>query len=187
MPSPPLTAERAAHGSERDRGPDGIARLSSLSRRLAELTQIDGLSETTFHRWPVGPVHVNASHVVERASLKSEMLALEWRDRPVTGDVEERIARLCADPALPLIAAAIDSQNDSVHSSTSRLVTTLVALHAARGEQRDEHLRKMRELVKNQAVMETLKSATDPADIPRVWEDDVRKFKDVREKYLLYR
>src|SRR5438445_12418150 len=84
MPSPPLTAERAAHGSERDRGPDGIARLSSLSRRLAELTQIDGLSETTFHRWPVGPVHLNASHVVERASLRSEMLApdlhreMEW-------------------------------------------------------------------------------------------------------------
>jgi hypothetical protein len=93
MRSPPLTAERAAHGPECDRGQDGIARLSSLCGRLAELPQIDGLSETTFHRWPVGPVHVDASHVVERASLDSEMLALDlhremelsgrWRDSGV--------------------------------------------------------------------------------------------------------
>ncbi len=40
--------------------------------------------------------------------------------RPPTREVEDRIAKLCADPALPLIAAALDRQNDSVHSSTSR-------------------------------------------------------------------
>ncbi len=77
--------------------------------------------------------------------LVADMLSLEWGVRPDSADVERRLKQLCLDPALPRLANAIDRQNESVHSSVSRLVTTLVALNAATGDERHQELLKMRE------------------------------------------
>lgn len=41
-------------------------------------------------------------------------------------------------------------------------------------------------LMKNQKTMDALKSATDPAEIAKTWEADVKAFKKTREQYLLY-
>jgi len=78
--------------------------------------------------------------------LLAEMLALEWQDRPLTDRVGTRLQELREDPHLPRIAAAIDRQADSAHSSASRLVTTLVAISAGTGAARDRELRRMREI-----------------------------------------
>ncbi len=76
--------------------------------------------------------------------LVADMLRLEWRDRPPMADVEQRIAEILADPALPALAGTLDRQNESVHSSVSRLVTTLVALQVATGAERNALLEEMR-------------------------------------------
>jgi len=75
--------------------------------------------------------------------LVADMLHLEWEERPLTHEVERRIATLLADPELPQIAKNVDKQSESVHSSVSRLVTTLVALQVAVGAERDELLVQM--------------------------------------------
>lgn len=77
--------------------------------------------------------------------LVADMLSLEYAGRPFTEEVSQRLDTLLADPALPKLAGAIERQQESVHSSVSRLVTTLVALHVATGEERDGLLRRMRE------------------------------------------
>jgi eukaryotic-like serine/threonine-protein kinase len=77
--------------------------------------------------------------------LLAEMLELEWQARPYAVDVQERLRALVADPALPELANAMDSQRESVQSSVSRLVTTMVALHAGKGAAREEQMRAMRE------------------------------------------
>lgn len=77
--------------------------------------------------------------------LVGDMLALEWAARPVSRDVERRLKELCEDPELPTLASAIDKQHESVHSSVSRLVTTVVALHVATKEAREHEIAKMRE------------------------------------------
>ncbi|HHH28696.1 MAG TPA: serine/threonine-protein kinase PknK, partial [Polyangiaceae bacterium] len=77
--------------------------------------------------------------------LVADMLSLEYAGRPFTEEVSQRLDALLADPALPKLASTIERQQESVHSSVSRLVTTLVALHVATGEERDALLRRMRE------------------------------------------
>ena len=77
--------------------------------------------------------------------LVADMLELEFRSRPVSHDVEARLLDLVRDPKLPQLASAIEKQHESVHSSVSRLVTTVVALNAASGSARDDELAKMRE------------------------------------------
>jgi hypothetical protein len=74
------------------------------------------------------------------------MLSLEWRERPDSREVEARLSELCADPQLPKFAAALDAKSDSPHSSSSRLVTTMVALDVGRGAERDERIALMREV-----------------------------------------
>ena len=76
--------------------------------------------------------------------LVCDMLLLDWRQRPTAGDVEMRLSQLAADPDLPRAAVAMDRQLESVHSSASRLVTTLVALHVG-SEQREAELSQLRE------------------------------------------
>ena len=78
--------------------------------------------------------------------LLANMLALEWQDRPGTDQVGARLLELCEDPHLPRIAAAIDRQLDSAHSSASRLVTTMVAIAVGTGAARDRELARMREI-----------------------------------------
>ena len=77
--------------------------------------------------------------------LVAEMLALESDGRPYSSDVAERLAAIGADPNLPKLANAIERQHDSVHSSVSRLVTTLVALGSITGERRETQLASLRE------------------------------------------
>ena len=76
--------------------------------------------------------------------LLGDMLRLDWRQRPTAKEAEERLGELAADPELPRAAVAIDRQLESVHSSASRLVTTLVALHVG-GERREAELGQLRE------------------------------------------
>ncbi len=78
--------------------------------------------------------------------LVADMLSLEWRERPDSREVEARLSELCADPQLPKFAAALDAKSDSPHSSSSRLVTTMVALDVGRGAERDERIALMREV-----------------------------------------
>ena len=77
--------------------------------------------------------------------LVADMLELEWRLRPDMHQVETRVAALLADPSLPKLAGAIDKQHESVHSSVSRLVTTVVALQAGTGSEREALITQMSE------------------------------------------
>ncbi len=77
--------------------------------------------------------------------LVADMLALESDARPRAGDVERRLHEIGEDPELPKLASAIDKQHESVHSSVSRLVTAVVALHVANSEVREQELTTMRE------------------------------------------
>lgn len=78
--------------------------------------------------------------------LVADMLAIEWRDRPDSREVERRLAALCADPHLPTRAATAVATGDSPHSSASRLLTTMVALDVGGGAARDAKLAAMREV-----------------------------------------
>jgi hypothetical protein len=77
--------------------------------------------------------------------LLAEMLALESNDRPVSAEVERRLAGIGRDPRLPQLASQLETQRESVHSSVSRLVTTVVALGVATGAKRDLELKQLRE------------------------------------------
>ena len=77
--------------------------------------------------------------------LVADMLAVEFMARPLAENVHDRLRTLLNDPELPKLASMIDKQHESVHSSVSRLVTTVVALHAASGDAREIELKKMRE------------------------------------------
>ncbi|MBI4704342.1 MAG: protein kinase [Deltaproteobacteria bacterium] len=77
--------------------------------------------------------------------LVDRMLQMERERRPEAVEVAARLAELGADPSLPELVSEIDRQLESVHSSASRLVTTLVALHAATGEGRAAELARLRE------------------------------------------
>jgi eukaryotic-like serine/threonine-protein kinase len=77
--------------------------------------------------------------------LVADMLALEYGSRPYTGEVHERLEDLLDNPDLPNLASTVERQQESVHSSVSRLVTTLVALQVATGSERDELLAQVRE------------------------------------------
>ena len=77
--------------------------------------------------------------------LVAGMLNTERRERPDMRDVEHRLAELCADPQLPAMASSIDGQQDSVHSSASRLMTAMVALNVGKGPARQRELARLRE------------------------------------------
>ncbi|MBN4050347.1 protein kinase [Desulfobulbus sp. AH-315-M07] len=83
---------------------------------------------------------------LELDELVANMLELESSVRPHTSEVRTRLSALCNDPRLPQIASAIEKQHESVHSSVSRLVTALVALHVATGAEREAQLAIMREM-----------------------------------------
>jgi serine/threonine protein kinase/tetratricopeptide (TPR) repeat protein len=76
--------------------------------------------------------------------LCAEMLALEFAARPTAREVCDRLGKLLDDPDLPSLASAVEG-SDSIHSSVSRLVTTLVALHAVAGSHREDEIQKMSE------------------------------------------
>ena len=57
-------------------------------------------------------------------------------------------------------------------------------LHKLFGEKFE--IDKMLPLLKSDAALAALKSASDPGEILKAWEDDLRAFKKTREKYLLY-
>jgi uncharacterized protein YbbC (DUF1343 family) len=42
-------------------------------------------------------------------------------------------------------------------------------------------------LTQNDAVVEALKTTTDPSKLPELWKTDLERFRAVREKYLMYR
>ena len=46
---------------------------------------------------------------------------------------------------------------------------------------------KVLRLLQNEAAMKAILEAKSPKEIPAVWEDDLEKFKKVREKYLMYK
>ena len=48
-------------------------------------------------------------------------------------------------------------------------------------------LQDVAKMLQNDETMKTLEAATDPAQIPAAWRDDLAAFRKVREKYLLYR
>ncbi len=78
--------------------------------------------------------------------LVADMLAIEWRDRPSSRDVEARLAAIVEDPSLSNLGTTNDVRSDSPHSSASRLLTTLVALQVGRGPDRDARIAAMREV-----------------------------------------
>ncbi|MCC6528021.1 MAG: protein kinase [Polyangiaceae bacterium] len=77
--------------------------------------------------------------------LVASMLHIDRHARPSMVEVERALAALCADPRLPALAAGLEQQNESVHSSASRLMTALVALHVGTGEARERELGWLRE------------------------------------------
>ncbi|MSP24262.1 MAG: serine/threonine-protein kinase PknK [Myxococcales bacterium] len=76
--------------------------------------------------------------------LVSEMLALEWKQRPAARDVERRLMHIAADPKLPGALRVLDRDAHGAHSSVSRLITTLVALQLPSLAARDEQIEKLR-------------------------------------------
>jgi len=46
---------------------------------------------------------------------------------------------------------------------------------------------KVARLLQNRRVLEAMKQAEDPSDLPKLWRDDVAQFRQTREKYLIYR
>jgi uncharacterized protein YbbC (DUF1343 family) len=63
-------------------------------------------------------------------------------------------------------------------------VTMAWALHKLFGDK--FQLEKVENLLQNKRTMEAIRTAKDPAEIQKVWQDDLAKFKVVRQKYLLY-
>ena len=41
-------------------------------------------------------------------------------------------------------------------------------------------------LLQNEAAMNAIKTAKDPAEIPAIWKDQLERFKAIRQKYLIY-
>ncbi len=109
-------------------GPSTIAALAKLvstpAQRLSEL---------------VVDVPTNLDELVD------EMLALDASARPPAPEVARRLAAIVDDPQLPRLANVVDRQIESVRSSVSRLMTTMVALGVGTGEARDREIRRMGE------------------------------------------
>jgi tetratricopeptide (TPR) repeat protein len=76
--------------------------------------------------------------------LVADMLQMEAASRPPTREIERRLAELCADPRMPRVACAME-RHESAQSSTSRLITTVVALGVPGGERRRDELGRLRE------------------------------------------
>lgn len=72
--------------------------------------------------------------------LLADMLQPDARSRPSAAEVAERLTKLYSTPDLPRSAVALERGLESVHSSASRLVTTMVALHVGPPEQREAEL-----------------------------------------------
>ena len=49
------------------------------------------------------------------------------------------------------------------------------------------HIDKMADIVANQAVMNSLLHGEDPRRIALDWQDDLQKFQQLRERYLIYK
>ncbi|MBW2529630.1 MAG: serine/threonine protein kinase, partial [Deltaproteobacteria bacterium] len=77
--------------------------------------------------------------------LVADLLQQDPARRPSAREAQRRLADLVADPGLPRVAGGLELQLESVHSSTSRLVTTLVALNVATGDAREQQLAQLRE------------------------------------------
>ena len=75
--------------------------------------------------------------------LVAEMLALEWRDRPASRDVEQRLVELSRDPSLPDAIGEAERDPATSSSTVSRLVTTLVALHLPTTAVRDQRIKQL--------------------------------------------
>jgi len=77
--------------------------------------------------------------------LVAEMLAIEAVERPLAPEVEERLAAIRDNPQLPRLTGLLDRQMESVRSSVSRLMTTMVALGVGTGDVRDQEIRRLKD------------------------------------------
>ncbi|HWH58951.1 MAG TPA: hypothetical protein VN682_15075, partial [Terriglobales bacterium] len=59
------------------------------------------------------------------------------------------------------------------------------ALHTLYPEQ--FHIEKMGEIVANQTIMNSLVHSEDPRRIALDWQDELQKFQQARERYLIYK
>jgi serine/threonine protein kinase/tetratricopeptide (TPR) repeat protein len=78
--------------------------------------------------------------------LIERMLASDPDNRPASAsEVANELAQIGRDPALPGLARPAQPTQDRAGASGTRLVTTLVALHVARGEDRVWEIERLRE------------------------------------------